>query len=114
MTKAERVILIQGDENKWYDQAIFIVKPEGQRGQVPVDMVSEAEKIIRNYLVKNNRPLPYGLPGQTEAMGYAPHGNVEPLRKKRTKGRKMDFYLNMIMVLACFAIAGVLMYGIFG
>ncbi|MCL2189656.1 MAG: hypothetical protein FWC16_11835 [Defluviitaleaceae bacterium] len=114
MTQTERVILIQGDANKWYDQAIFIVKPDGKAGNVPVDMVSEAEKIIHNYLVKNKRPLPKGLRAQGAPVGYAPASQTVNTTKKRKASRRMDFYLNIIMILACLAIAGIFMYGMFG
>ncbi|MCL2500483.1 MAG: hypothetical protein FWE90_09120 [Defluviitaleaceae bacterium] len=109
MTTAERVILIQGDANKWYDQAIFIVKPHAPRHEVPVDMVAEAEKIIHNYMIKNKKPLPAGFP-PTQVTGYAPE--APPLPAKRLPGRR-DFFINIAMILACLVIAGLLAYGMF-
>jgi hypothetical protein len=111
MTASERVILIQGDASKWYDQAIFIVKPNGKAEDAPVDMVAEAEKIINNYLIKNKKPLPAGFPPNSNlsSMGYVPTVATTP--KKRTPSKRVDFFLNIIIVLACLAIAGVFMYG---
>jgi hypothetical protein len=44
----KRVVLITGSESKWFEQAIFIVKPNKIRpGR---DIVAEAERIIESYL----------------------------------------------------------------
>ncbi|MCL2171685.1 MAG: hypothetical protein FWB71_05970, partial [Defluviitaleaceae bacterium] len=42
-----RVILVKGDESKWYEQAIFILRPgrDGAAG-APLDFVKEAERIV--------------------------------------------------------------------
>jgi hypothetical protein len=122
MTTAERVILIQGDSNKWYDQAIFIVKPNAKEN-IPVDMVAEAEKIIHNYMIKNNKPFPVNFPTQktfptstTHVTGYAasvPISNVVSVTKtkKRPHGR-LDIIFNIIMFFACLALVGVLVFGL--
>jgi len=108
MTTAERVILIQGDANKWYDQAIFIVKHHAPGHQIPIDMVAEAEKIIENYMVKNNKPLPVGFPAPS-VKGY---GLDASGTKKRRFSKRWDFFINILMMLACLAIAGIFLYGI--
>jgi hypothetical protein len=109
MTKPERVILVKGDATQWYEQAIFIVKQNPPPGNLPKDMVAEAENIIRDYLVKNRRPVPAGFPGGGSGpvqMGYAPYKTAKKPARTRT-----DFLLNVIMVLACVAIAAVFAYG---
>lgn len=45
--RKKKVILVSGKKSGWYEQAIFIVN-EGNR--LPVDMVKEAENIIRKYI----------------------------------------------------------------
>jgi len=125
MTQSERVILIQGDAEKWYDQAIFIVKPENKRGDIPHDMVTEAERIIYGYLNKNKKPLPSGFP-KAGVVGYASgaagangadfangiNTANASFGKKNKASRLLDYLLNILMVLACLALAGVLMYGL--
>ena len=110
MTKSERVILIQGDADKWYEQAIFIVKPDNKTKPTPVDMVIEAEKIIHAYLIKNNRPLPAGLSVPTNTISYTSAVAQTPIRKRKKK--RVDFFLNALMVLACIALGAVLMWGL--
>ena len=68
MGKKERVILIKGDESKWYEQAIFIVNQNTPKEDMPVDFVSEAEKIIHNHVKKK-----YGVyKGNSVGIAYAP------------------------------------------
>jgi len=109
MTKAERVILIQGDADKWFDQAIFIVKPNTPSGTVPKNLVVEAEQIIANYLTKNNRPLPPGLPPTHRAYASTTPMHARATKKRAAKGANL--LLNVLMVLACLALAGVFIYG---
>ncbi|MCL2351775.1 MAG: hypothetical protein FWC55_04495 [Firmicutes bacterium] len=47
---SERVIVVKGDQSKWFEQAIFIVKRNIPQARVPVDFVEEAERIIDGYL----------------------------------------------------------------
>ena len=46
--KTERVVLVKGGTNKWYEQAIFIVNPNS-REDMPIDFVAEAERIISDF-----------------------------------------------------------------
>ncbi len=52
MSGNEKVILIKGNQSKWYEQAIFIVKESVLTESGPIDFVAEAEKIIVSYLDK--------------------------------------------------------------
>jgi DNA topoisomerase IA len=117
MTEAERVILIQGDADKWYEQAIFIVKPNTRTNAIPKNMVDEAEQIIASYLLKNNKPLPAGMnPARPNTRSYAnkqsavTHSQVHPARKREKKG--VNFYINMMILFVCLLLAGVFFYGV--
>ena len=50
----KRVILITGDQSKWYEQAIFIVKKNAMNNYNALDIIAEAEMIMRNYVLENN------------------------------------------------------------
>ncbi|MDR1665178.1 MAG: hypothetical protein LBR83_09725 [Clostridiales bacterium] len=104
MKTSERVILIKGDATKWYDQAIFIVNKEIPPEKIPVDFVSEAEKIINNYLVKKSRA---GLHQFKQSAAPAKAGAARKTGKSR-----FDFILNMVTLLGCVVIAGALFFGL--
>ena len=57
--KTERVVLVKGGANKWYEQAIFIINPDSSE-DIPVDFVAEAERIINDFnltkLAKSAQP----------------------------------------------------------
>ena len=52
MLKDKKVIMINGESSEWYEQAIFIVKNNGYTPAI--NFVSEAEKIINDYVNKNS------------------------------------------------------------
>jgi len=117
MGKKERVILIQGDESKWYEQAIFIVNQEAE--EMPVDFVAEAEKLINTYISKNNSHKTH------TDIGIA-YSSVPTITTKTTKPSRLfkgtrflktrlfDYILNAIMAIGCIIIAAALMWGLFG
>ena len=107
MTTAERVILIQGDTKAWYEQAIFIVKPDTKKA--PDNMVEEAEQIIAGYLTRNRKPLPANFPATRAIAAEAQES--EKQNKKRTK-RGADILLNALMFLGCVALMLVFVYGL--
>ncbi len=98
--KNERVILIKGDKNKWYDQIIFILKNRPST-KPPVDLVKEAEKIVGNYLnlqkLQQNKITP--LVGGTYQSGI----NLSPAYKAKKTGKKtgIDFFINLALIVAC-------------
>ena len=105
MKPTERVILVKGDETKWYNQAIFIVNKDMPATKMPVDFVAEAEKIIYNHVRATRGP---SLPA-----AYA--ATTPPARavasRPRKKSSAFDVTLNIMMILACVAIAAVFAYG---
>ncbi len=48
MSNNKKVILISGRDSGWYEQAIFIINENCKK--MPMDMVKEAEKIIKRYI----------------------------------------------------------------
>lgn len=97
----ERIILIKGDNSKWYDQAIFIVKKNVPQNKIPIDFVKEAEKIINGYLVKNKH-------------SYSHIATVKPDgRAKKKSSNTFDLFLNAIMLLSCVFITAMLIWAFF-
>ena len=123
MAKKERVILVKGDQSKWYEQAIFIVNQDTPQDQMPLDFVSEAEKIIHNHVrkrydkngrhVSNNVGIAYSsaMPGKPTTV--AAPALPTPQAKKKKKNKGLDFIVNAIMALSCIGIALALMWNFF-
>ena len=118
--KNERVIVLKGDNTKWYNQAIFIVDKNTPARKMPVDFVAEAEKIINNYMVKERDGLPSPVvpqlpapsPYTAQAVQAAKAAHVAvPKTKEKKQGSMFDLTLNLIMILACIAIVAVFVYG---
>jgi hypothetical protein len=84
-----KVILVQGTSSNWYEQAFFIVRPNMPESKIPIDLVSEAERIINNYV--DNVPL--------EKKSALINNNVQ--KSKPSNNKTFDFYLNLIMLVAC-------------
>jgi len=84
--KTERVILVKGDASKWYNQAIFIVNKNVPTQTMPIDFVAEAEKIIHEYNLKHTNET------------------IQPIKRK-------NYPRNILMILACVAIAAILTFG---
>ena len=95
MLNNERVILIKGDNSKWYEQAIFIVKKTTEENKMPVNLVFEAEKIINNYMTK-------GITSNKETA------ERKVIAKRRNKN--LDITLNFLMLMSCIIMAGVMIY----
>ena len=118
MVKKERVILIKGDDSKWYEQAIFIVNQNTPAEKIPSDFVAAAESIINNYIKKSNG---HQTKGTSVGIAYASpkpsapdHIKKAPKKpKKSAKNRQFDFILNTILILGCFFIAGSLAWMLF-
>ena len=120
----ERVILVKGDQSKWYDQAIFIINPATSRDKLPVDFVAEAERIINGYMDKSRRPAGQHVtgfasgPGATLALPDQSAATVappaeKPAKKPARKGKSgSDLLLNVLMIMGCLAIALLFIYGV--
>jgi hypothetical protein len=103
---SKRVILITGDRNKWYDQAIFIVKRNIPEAKMPADFVCEAENIIENYLsgarggsvTEYACGEPYPNPSAWTVVG-------ETAKKKKKGMAGVDLALNVVMLVCCVVLA---------
>lgn len=54
MEDKKRVILIKGDQTKWFEQAIFILRSDIDKTAFPKNFAAEAQKIIDDYIKKTN------------------------------------------------------------
>ena len=111
MQKKERVILIQGDDTKWYEQVIFIVNPN--TSEIPTDFVAEAEKIIYNYKnnindFKTNIGIAYD-----SVPFYSPKLSRLSKWAKFFKSKLFDWVLNISMAIGCIILATIIALGLF-
>lgn len=96
MQTSERVVVIKGSASNWYSQAVFILNPGVQPGDIPIDFVAEAEKIIFDYMAKKQ-----GNP--------APNKQIASKAKRRFS---LGFLLYILMGLACVGMAAVIGFGL--
>ena len=106
----KRVVFIHGDTSSWFEQAIIIVK-DGQMkdgfegGRPKPSLVEQAERIVNGYnpFRAYQNFAPRAIKGN-QAAGAA---NTAP-PKKSAKSSSFDAYLNIIMLISCIVLAGVL------
>lgn len=106
MAKNDRVILIKGDNSKWYEQAIFIIKKDASASKMPVDFVLEAENIINNYMMRTGKAKDVV---SKYAANDKPQKNVETghlgsLAVKANR-RTTDFIPYLAMLICCIILA---------
>lgn len=104
----KRVILITGDENKWFEQAIFIVKKNVLDKGTPKDFVREAELILQNYMTGASPRTPKtpdnGYPMLAEAISESGRKPSQGIDKPFRRKSKLDTAVNAIIIVACVAI----------
>ena len=101
-----KVVLVRGDANKWYEQAIFILRESAAYEQI--DFVKEAEKIINGQTIasqiidkyENNAPA---MPKQAQARE-----NNNP--NKRNKRKSFDVILNIALIIAAATVLALLYF----
>lgn len=100
----KKVILINGNGSKWYEQAIFIVNDTEHK--VPKNIVFEAEKIINEYL---NKKYPSNVSNVYNNSTYH-SSSLKTLKKSKTKksNKNLNKYLNIsifctISIIFCLA-----------
>ncbi len=103
MTDNQRVILVSGNNSKWYEQAIFIINKNMPREKIPVDFVAEAEKIINNYYNQSRNLLARPAVSRIDEKP-APVQRVATGQKPKRKNG-VDMFLNIVMLLCCIALA---------
>ena len=104
--KTERVVLVKGGADKWYEQAIFIVNTNAPAEDMPIDFVAEAEKIINDYnLTRDTKKTAQG----PESMAIVP---IQPIVRPYENHQKPSIVLGVLMIFACLIIVGVLLFGL--
>lgn len=99
----KRVILITGDNSKWYEQAIFIVRKSSEQSMPSIDFVKEAEKIIQCYMT--------GASLRTEKLpdGASFSGTYPSLKSVPNTAGKQNIgisrFLNVVMLVICIIMA---------
>ena len=99
----ERVVVIKGNPEKWYSQAVFILNPQATTEEVPMDFVAEAEKLIYNYMARKQ--------SCPEDGHITTLWDDEPVKKNHMR-RRFDFLIDALMVLACVGLVAVVAYGL--
>ena len=107
--KTERVILVKGDADKWYEQAIFIVNPKAQAAEMPVDFVAEAEKIIGEYNLKRATRRSSSVIIPPVQLQKSTGSKSQPVENKKPKA---NFALGFLMIVACIIIAAIFTFGL--
>lgn len=96
MDNKKKVILINGDSSKWYEQVIFIVNE--QEKNIPKNIVFEAEKIINEYINKKyNKSIKNANMNTKEIKSFENTNINKKINKKHNK--KINNYLNFIIFL---------------
>ena len=106
MQTEDKVIIIQGDDTKWYKQAVFIMNPKPTKEKAPVDFVAEAEKIIFNYVAKKRK---YPSDSVHAYLDYTPPLILRDDEPKRFSWSNLKSII--LMGLASLAITAVIVLG---
>ena len=97
MTEQNKVVLINGDNSKFFEQAIFIVKKNIPENKIPVDFVAEAERIISLHLARKRR-------GHDSFIRFAPEFELDMVKEelaRKKRGIKIHIFLNLVLLTAC-------------
>jgi len=94
----KQVIMIKGDNSKFYEQVIFILRPQEVKKLKEIDFVNEAQKIINNYMTQkyNNTTTP--------------QVNEKIESQPPKKNKEIDKILNICIVLCCILLGTVLYF----
>ena len=112
MPTNERVVVIKGDASKWYSQVVFIMNPHARSTGPPVDLVAEAENIIRDYARRKNKSGNI-VDGYGECSDYAlPAAGKE--HRRWYDFLRFDFILYTMMFAACLVLATLVAVGVMG
>ena len=101
MTEQNKVVLINGDNSKFFDQAIFIVKKNIPENKIPVDFVTEAERIISVHLSKKRR-------SRDTYIHFAPEFELDMVKEelaRKKRGIKFHIMLHFTLLTACITLA---------
>ena len=91
MDNKKKVILVNGNGSKWYEQAIFIINKHD--ANIPQNIVFEAEKIINEYINKKY-PSNTNIYNNSKALIYN-EAKTKPKNLSKNKNKKLNNYLNL-------------------
>ena len=111
-----KVVLLKGDENKWYEQAIFILR--SSVNETEIDFVKEAERIINSHSLQNQIANKYGqMAGHTPMAALAAPTQAPPplpaVQKNNSRPRpktRLDFILNAALITTGIALVSLLIF----
>lgn len=114
MNNNKKVILINGDKSKWYEQAIFIINEKEEN--VPKNIVFEAEKIINEYVNKKYNKNISGSNSfeihknnfsnfQNNSKSISSNKYMNKSKKNIQKNKQLNSYLNIMIFLTVCTIA---------
>ncbi|MCL2576123.1 MAG: hypothetical protein FWE33_06790 [Defluviitaleaceae bacterium] len=101
-----KIVLLKGDKNKCYEQAIFILRPQMAAGG-EIDFVKEAERIINGESLQQKLAEKYGASN--------PNYLQKEVNKKddgRPPKRNLDAKLNVALVITGLVLISVFLYSI--
>lgn len=99
-----KVVLLKGGQDKWYEQAIFILKDSVRGDEVSIDFVKEAEKIINGQNLQNKVANKYN------EMAAAPAVPKPAKSKQPPKKSKFDSFLNATIVITAIVLLTLFAY----
>lgn len=109
--KTRKVICVQGDESKEYEQVIFVLKDRANTKKkspaAKMDFVLEAEKIINAKLQQGKKEI---QKMQKNAVLQMENGIQQIIIKK---GTRLETALNVFLVSSSFLLISVLLYVMF-
>lgn len=101
MIEQNRVILVNGDNSKFFDQAIFIVKKNIPENKIPVDCVAEAEKIVGQHLARKGHD-------NDCYVHFSPELEIDLVKDelaRRKRSLKVAIAFNIIFLMGCLTLA---------
>ena len=103
----KKVICINGDDSKLYDQVIFIMKDGinnvNDNNKKPIDFVFEAEKIINAHINNDKNIKKQEI---TNVTTRTKDGIQQIVIKK---SGKFDIILNIVMLVCCISLASIIL-----
>ncbi|MCL2170299.1 MAG: hypothetical protein FWB74_09800 [Defluviitaleaceae bacterium] len=110
---SRKVVLLKGDRDKWYEQAIFIMRHGVDEEEI--DFVKEAEKIINNQalhdsiLEKYEDNALFAPPAALAAPAPAPPKEKAGVKTQATATR-LDFKLNLALLIVGIGVLALFVY----
>ncbi|GHV38830.1 hypothetical protein FACS189490_01400 [Clostridia bacterium] len=110
----KKVVVVPGDGQKWFEQAIFIMR---ENKAAPKDAVTEAERIVNEYIsgkttrenVSEVRRVCAATSPRNDKR-YQPTRHPAPIPVRGKKKRKADFVLNLMTFICCLGLTVLLAF----